>query len=236
MQHSQMLETYGTHAMKRTILPRKYKATDVQDSYMRVAGFYNIWSWLTERKASRRGIQLAQIQDGESILEVAVGTGIVFDEIVKQNPIGQNAGIDLSSAMLARTAKRLHDYSRSNFHLQKASAYHLPFADSSFDLIISNYMFDLLPEPDFRRILTEFHRVLKPSGRVIITTFSFGARWYNHIWLWMARYLPGLLTGCRPIVLETYVPEADFQAIKVEAISQNTFPSAIIWMEKRIPD
>ena len=56
--------------------------------YDKLSGIYDIWGRLTESRARSRAIELAAIKDGENILEVAVGTGIAFYEIVRRNPHG----------------------------------------------------------------------------------------------------------------------------------------------------
>ena len=86
-------------------LPRTFKTKSVQKAYSQVAWTYNLWSRLTESKAAEKVFELAEIQNGENILEVAVGTGIVFEEIVKCNPDGKNVGMDLSPGMLAKAIK-----------------------------------------------------------------------------------------------------------------------------------
>jgi ubiquinone/menaquinone biosynthesis C-methylase UbiE len=50
--------------------------------YDKIAPIYDIWGKLTESHARNRGIELAEIVDGQSILEVAVGTGLAFYEKV----------------------------------------------------------------------------------------------------------------------------------------------------------
>ena len=75
--------------------------------YDRIAAIYDIWGKLTESHARNRAIELAEIKDGQTILEVAVGTGPAFYEIVKRNPNGTNAGIDLSQGMLEKAKKRV---------------------------------------------------------------------------------------------------------------------------------
>jgi ubiquinone/menaquinone biosynthesis C-methylase UbiE len=117
--------------------------------------------------------------------------------------------------------------------LEIGDAYHLPYKDHSFDLVINNFMIDLLPENDFKKIFSEFYRVIKPSGRAVISTMSFGQKWYNKIWHWIARKFPDLLTGCRPVSIVHNLEEVGFIIEETEQVSQNTFPSEIITVVKR---
>jgi ubiquinone/menaquinone biosynthesis C-methylase UbiE len=192
---------------------------------------YDFWGFLTESKAVGKALQLANIKNGERILEVAVGTGVAFERIVAANSNGQNDGIDLSPEMLARAKKRLKNY-HSNYSLEVADAYSLPFPDATFDLIFNSYMFDLLPKKDFSKVLVEFKRVLKPSGRMVITSMTMGRKWYSQIWDWLVRKAPNILEGCRPISLFEDVNQAGFQNIREEYVSQFTFPSLVLYAEK----
>jgi len=218
--------------MKKEVLGRNFSEKQVKDSYSKVAWFYNFWSWLTESKAAARVIESASIQDGERILEVAVGTGLVIEKIIKRNPHGVNEGVDLSPSMLLRAEKRLKKFNKNMYHLQTGNAFHLPFDDNSFNLVVNNFMIDLLPENDFDKVLAEFFRVLKPSGRMVISAMAFGEKWYNRIWHWVARQFPSLLTGCRPISLSNYLLKTGFTDIGVEQISQNTFPAEVLCAKK----
>jgi ubiquinone/menaquinone biosynthesis C-methylase UbiE len=218
--------------MKEHFLNRKFSENEVKDSYSKVAWFYNLWSLLTESKAAKKTIEFADIKDGESILEVALGTGVVFKEIVKRNNSGINKGIDISPSMLSRAKKHLNELNNRNFMLEIANAYHLPFKDNSFDLVINNFMIDLMPEKDFKKILSEFYRVIKPRGRTVISTMAFGEKWYNKFWHWIAGKFPNLLTGCRPVSIVFNLKEVGFTVIKSEQISQNTFPSEVIYAIK----
>jgi len=210
-------------------LRRTFKTKSVQKSYSQVAWKYNLWSRLTESKAAEKVFELAEIQDGENILEVAVGTGIVFEEVSKRNPNGKNIGIDLSPGMLAKAIKRL-EHSYQNY-LNYGNAFSLPFKNNQFDLAINNYMFDLLPEEKFEAILLEFKRVLKNPGRVVITNMASGKYWFNKFWDWLAKASPSILTGCRPVSLEGYLKKAGFSNIQVVSVSQNTFPSEVLKAE-----
>ena len=214
------------------ILERKFSSEEVEKDYSRVAWMYDVWSEFTESKAVNRSIVLADIRDGESILEVAVGTGIAFKKIVERNKHGGNEGIDISQAMLSRTIRRMKKCDINAYHSQLGNAYGLPFGDSQFDLLVNSYMLDLLPESDFISILNEFNRVLKPQGRVVIVSMAYGQRWYNHFWNWVARHYRSLLTNCRPVSIENYMKAAGFSNFIPESISQNTVASQVVTAKK----
>ena len=204
---------------------------DVRRIYARLSGIYDFWGYLTESKAIVRALEIAAIRDGESILEVAVGTGRVFERIVSANSTGRNEGIDLSPEMLAVAEKRLSGRF-SNYSLGVGDTYSLSYPDGSFDLIVNNFMFDLLPEPDFTLVLGEFKRLLKPGGRMVITSMTPGRKWYSRIWDRLVARNPGILAGCRPISLEEDVRNGGFTNIRAEYISQMTFPSLVLYAEK----
>ena len=217
---------------KSRFIPVKSSKDDVRRRYARLSRIYDFWGVLTESKAVKRALQLARIRNGESVLEVAVGTGNLFEQIVSMNANGRNEGIDLSPEMLAKAKERLKKH-HGNYSLKVADAYSLPYPDGSFNLVISNYMFDLLPEEDFSRVLLEFKRVLRPGGRMVITSMTPGRRWYSRIWDWLVSKAPHILEGCRPISLEEDVTQAGFRNIHEEYVSQFSFPSLILYAEKQ---
>jgi ubiquinone/menaquinone biosynthesis C-methylase UbiE len=212
------------------VLERRFSPEEIEREYSRVVWMYDAWARLTESKATKRALEVADIHDGESVLEVAVGTGIAFKEIVMRNRHGRNEGVDISPTMLSAAVNRMRRSGIDSgcYRLEVGNAYKLPFKDGEFDLVVNNYMLDLLPEEDFAAILREFLRVLRPSGRLVVVTMTFGPRWYNRIWHWVARHFPSALTNCRPVLIEKYVLEAGFRSVNREYVSQNTFPSQMV--------
>ena len=211
------------------MLDAKISKDRVPDVYRRIAPVYDAWAWLTERNARGRCLELAAIRDGESVLEVAVGTGLTFLQILQANPSGQNEGIDLTPAMLRRAEARVARTRLSSYELRVGDAYDLPFADDSFDVLVNNYMFDLLPERDFPVVLEEFKRVLRPCGRLAMVNMTHGKRWYNGTWSIFYRINPGLLGGCRSVSLLPFVQASGFRDTKREYLSQFTFPSEVVF-------
>jgi ubiquinone/menaquinone biosynthesis C-methylase UbiE len=200
----------------------------VADLYRKIAPSYDLWAWLTESKARNRCLDLAAIKDGELVLEVAVGTGLAFERILVANPSGRNEGIDLTEAMLIRAEKKAAKSGLDNYRLRVGDAYDLAFPDDSFDVLINNYMFDLLPQQDFRTVLEEFKRVLRPGGRLVMISMTKGERWYNGLWERIYRINPALLGGCRGVLLLPQLEACGFGQTRREYVSQLTFPSEIV--------
>ncbi len=197
--------------------------------YRKIAPTYDAWAWLTERKARERCLELAAIRDGEDVLEVAVGTGLAFEKILAANPSGNNEGIDLTAEMLQRAEKRAARTGSDNYRLRVGDAYDLDFPNDSFDVLLNNYMFDLLPEQDFLTVLDEFKRVLRPGGRLAMVNMTIGENWYNGLWQRIYRINPALLGGCRGVSLLALLQRCGFSHTSRHYMSQFTFPSEVVY-------
>jgi ubiquinone/menaquinone biosynthesis C-methylase UbiE len=210
------------------MLDARIEKDQIAGMYSRIAPAYDLWARLTESKARDRCLELAAIQNGEDVLEVAVGTGLAFEKILDANPSGRNEGIDLTEAMLIRADRKAAKAGSNNYRLRVGDAYDLEFPDDSFDVLINNYMFDLLPQQDFLAVLEEFKRVLRPGGRLAMVNMTPGERWYNGIWERIYRINPALLGGCRGVSLLPVLDECGFSETRREFTSQLTFPSEIV--------
>jgi ubiquinone/menaquinone biosynthesis C-methylase UbiE len=213
------------------IVPAALDKTQVVETYRAVAPLYDAWAVLTEAAARRRCLELASIREGESVLEVAVGTGITFAEIVTRNSTGRNEGVDLTDAMLNRAKKRLSNRPAKSYSLRVGDAYNLPFLNEEFDVLLNSYMFDLLPENDFVGVLSEFRRVLRPSGRLILVNLTTGGL-VGALWERIYGVAPSLLGGCRPVELSKSVEAAGFERVTRDVVVQVGVPSEIIVARK----
>jgi SAM-dependent methyltransferase len=102
---------------------------------------------------------------GIDAIELGCGTAYVSAWLARRG--ARPVGIDLSREQLA-TARRLQERHGLSFPLHEGSAEHLPFADESFDLAISEYGACLWADP--RLWVPEAARVLRPGGRLIFLT------------------------------------------------------------------
>jgi len=206
--------------------------SEIGHVYDKLAGIYDAWGVLTESQARNRAIELAKIENGMNVLEVAVGTGLAFYEMVKQNPNGKNTGIDLSKGMLRQAEKRLRKLSGADFTLSVGTAFNLPMEVETVDVLMNNYMFDLLTEEDMNRVLIEFKRVLKEGGRLIMINMTEGERFGSNIYNFIYNISPRLMGGCRGITLSGKLKDHGFQVETREYYQQFLFPSEVILAHK----
>ena len=231
---TQPISPQGIHCCsgQQKKLDARVSQNEIAGIYDSISKIYDLWGILTETRARSRALELAEIKNGQNILEVAVGTGLAFYEIVKRNPDGTNIGIDISAGMLKKAQKRLAPLTGANYELKKASAFHLEEDDEQFDVLINNYMFDLIAFEQMDAILAEFKRVLKTRGKLVLVNMTIGEKFGSSIYDFMYRVSPRLMGGCRGIRLSEKLNEHGFDVKVREYHQQCLFPSEVILAQK----
>ena len=109
--------------------------------------------------------KLGRLAAGERVLDLGSGAGtdsLIAAQMV--GPEGHVTGIDMTPAMLAKARAAAAEIGAANVEFIEAEAERLPFADESFDVVLSNGVIDLIPDKD--AVFSELHRVLAPGGRL----------------------------------------------------------------------
>ncbi len=214
--------------MDSQILEARYTHQELIRKYDRIASFYDLFGILMESRARQRALEMVAIRNGEKVLEVALGTGLNFIEIMKRNPHGWVDGVDVSTKMMERARKRISKIGQKNFALHLGDGRHLPFEDETFDVLMNQYLLDIIPVRDFLPILQEFKRVLKPGGRIVLVHMTKGEKWINQIYEGIYKLRPPLLAGCRGVMARPFLEKIGFKQFHREFISQLGFPSEVI--------
>jgi ubiquinone/menaquinone biosynthesis C-methylase UbiE len=201
---------------------------EIPGVYDSLSKTYDIWGKLAETRARNRALELADIKDGQNILEVAVGTGLGFYEIVQQNPNGTNMGVDISQGMLQKAKNRLGKLTTANYELKIGNAFNLEAEDARFDLLVNNYMFDLIAFDEMDTILEEFKRVLKNGGKLILVNMTEGESLGSGIYSLLYRISPRSFGGCRGVKLSDRLQQHGFEVKIREYYQQWWFPSEVI--------
>lgn len=110
-------------------------------------------------------LALGEIRAGETVLDIGCGAGL--DSILaagKVGPTGKVIGVDMTEEMVEKAKANALAVGVNNAEFHHGEADHLPIADGSVDVVISNGVFNLcLDKP---RVLAEAFRVLRPGGRI----------------------------------------------------------------------
>jgi ubiquinone/menaquinone biosynthesis C-methylase UbiE len=105
-------------------------------------------------------VELLSLQPGQSVLDVACGTGSVTRHVISQvGREGRVVGLDFNANML-EMAKRM----APEIEWHEGNALDLPFSEQEFDAVVCQQGLQFFP--DKPQALREMHRVLKPSGRL----------------------------------------------------------------------
>jgi ubiquinone/menaquinone biosynthesis C-methylase UbiE len=100
------------------------------------------------------------------LLDVACGTGRTLHQIWRTHPAMRLWGVDLSPAYVQLARRRLADVGELAIAVENAEA--LPFADATFDIATSVYLFHELPRNARRNVIAELYRVVRPGGLVVL--------------------------------------------------------------------
>ena len=110
---------------------------------------------------------MANFKEGEKVLDLGSGSGMdTFIVALKVGKTGSVTGIDMTDEQLEKSDRLRKENSFDNVSFQKSYIETLPFANASFDVVISNGVINLCT--DKAKVFEEVARVLKPKGRMVI--------------------------------------------------------------------
>jgi phosphatidylethanolamine/phosphatidyl-N-methylethanolamine N-methyltransferase len=125
--------------------------------------FYDATFGKLVRRRIARAISHMNIQPGDRVLDLGIGTGASLDFYPRHANI---VGIDLSGGMLRECRKKLFQKQLAPTHLFQANALELPFQDSAFDHVFISHVISVVSDP--YRLIMDAQRVAKPDARIVI--------------------------------------------------------------------
>jgi len=216
---------------KVTLSPR-----GIRQLYDRLSSVYDPLTHY-EVPAIKRALEVSAVGEGLKILDAGFGTGRTLLEFAKKvGNTGEVCGLEISTRMMSKASKRLNAHGlNETVDLVLGDVHEMPHPSSIFDVVFSSYLLDLIDTTNIPSVLSEFKRVLKSGGRIVLVSLSKGEKWYDNMRLyeWIYSHSPSLLGGCRPVLLKPCLQQLGFKNTAREFIyAGHLMPSEIVWAER----
>lgn len=113
-------------------------------------------------------VAFASLKEGDTVLDLGSGAGFdCFLASKKVGPCGHVIGVDMTQDMLEKARRNAQDGGYANVEFRLGEIEHLPVADASVDVVISNCVINL--SVDKPQVFSEIFRVLRPGGRLLVS-------------------------------------------------------------------
>ena len=157
----------------------------------------------------------ADLKPGETVLDLGSGAG--FDCFLCAQTVGETGqviGVDMTPEMIRKARANAEKAGTENVTFRLGEIEHLPVADDSVDVILSNCVINLSPEK--AQVFREAFRVLKPGGRLAIWDIVATARLPERVEANLRMYT-GCMAGAEAILdLETLLEDVGFVDVRMQ--------------------
>ncbi len=204
----------GSDAATRALSVTAVENHFVEGVYDKLAIVYDLIFGPTLHPGRLQAIERMNIQPGERVLEVGVGTGINLSLYPEDAAI---TGIDYTASMLEKARERAARKGMKNTRLLQMDAADLKFADNSFDIVYAPYLISVVPDPV--KVAQEMRRVCRLGGRIIFLNHFLSP---NAILSRMERWIsPATIhIGFKSdLDLPAFLAQADLQPISIEKVN-----------------
>ncbi|MCG6895130.1 MAG: arsenite methyltransferase [Desulfobacteraceae bacterium] len=158
---------------------------------------------------------IGELRPGDVVLDLGSGGG--FDCFLAAKKVGDEGlviGVDMTPEMLSKARENAAKMGATNVDFRLGEIEHLPVADSSVDVIISNCVINLSPEK--KLVFEDAYRVLKPGGRLFVSDVVATAEMPDSL-----REQAALMTGCIAGAehvdrVRSLLEEAGFQHVQID--------------------
>ncbi|MBI4509037.1 MAG: class I SAM-dependent methyltransferase [Deltaproteobacteria bacterium] len=220
-------------------MPDALESTRLAQVYNRVARHYDAYHALVTLRSDARGRKIVVkhgVHPGDAVLDAGGGTGATSLLAAERvGPAGHVTVLDMTDGMLdIARAKAREAGLDGRMTFQTGDILALPFADASFDAVLSTY--SLCPLYDASQGALELYRVLKPGGRLgaafSVEPSNTAVRWVAHRAEKVLWRFPSLTLGCRAVSVLPALEKAGAQVLLDTRIGVPLWPFQVLVVQK----
>lgn len=143
------------------------------------------WGWSYQNFLNEL-VKYTQIHENQNILDIATGTSVIPRKLMEQRIPGiKITGLDITESMLRQAQRKIAGEGyQADIRLVCGDAMHLPYADGSYDVVVSGLASHHM---DIPVMLSEMKRILKPGGLLSIIDVGTSPIWENKLFQFLAR-------------------------------------------------
>jgi ubiquinone/menaquinone biosynthesis C-methylase UbiE len=212
-------------------LPSPIDIPRIARIYDQTAAFYDEVVAAQQSGPKLVALEVLARRPGERVLEVGVGTAWAFARLIEASGADGAVGVDVAPGMLEVARERVPSAT-----LMLADALRLPFADASFDCLLSSYTLEVLPDAAMLPALREWHRVLRAGGRIVVCNLTDGEGEADAAMTedWRRRFVadPEAFGGARPLHAALILAEAGFVDMTRRYVGPD-WPSEVLSARRR---
>jgi ubiquinone/menaquinone biosynthesis C-methylase UbiE len=205
--------------------------TEAQTAYDRMSGWYDLLAGGSEQRFKEQGLQMLNVQSGETVLEIGFGTGRSLLALARSaGTSGKVYGIDISPGMYRRSQSLLRKAGLADrVELKIGDAAKLPFPSESVDAVFISFTLELFDTPEIPIVVAECRRVLHRGGRLCVVSMTQKEKSSMMVGLyeWAHRTFPAW-ADCRPIQAQLFLKEAEFAILERREQSMWGLPVEIL--------
>lgn len=199
--------------------------------YDQASTHYDAWAKLFETRSKSRILSRLALKPTDHALDLGVGTGHLFQEIVKQTSEGFACGVDLSKQMLDRARMKLGTIDPSRYRLVEGDV--LSYSDQrKYSAVVSTHVIELLKPDQYAAFTESLKRHLKPGARFAVSGMAEGRGVRYFFSRKICRSHPLWNGGFDAQALSKHLKEAGLSVTAIETIDQFTFKTIILFGER----